>query len=434
MPGTRILGRSRGAVIVAGLALAALAVPAGVAAGARPPQTRHARSAPGRPGAGGDGGWAGSWYAAPSWNSTELGSGPVTVRNVVHLSIGGSQVRLRLTNAFGSAPLTIQQVTVALPASSGSTTAAARDVHEVTFGGSAQVTIPAGAEVASDPVSMAVPAGQDLLVSAGVPASSVPATFHLHATQTNFYAAGDGHAADTSASAFTNTTVSWFYVSGVDVRNPAARGSIVTLGDSITDGVTSTPGANDRWPDDLARRLAQLPANRQCGVLNAGISGNRVLLDGSALPGYAAAGQSAVARLQRDVLSRTGVRTLIVYEGINDIIWEPHELNPQAIIAGLRQIAVQAHLDGIRVIGATISPAGGYAEGFDAQQEAVREAVNRWIRDSHVFDAVADFDAVLRDPADPQRIAPMYDSGDDLHPNDAGYAALANALKLDEVC
>jgi lysophospholipase L1-like esterase len=127
-------------------------------------------------------------------------------------------------------------------------------------------------------------------------------------------------------------------------------------------------------------------------------------------------------------------RTLIVYEGINDIIWEPHELNPQAIIAGLRQIAVQAHLDGIRVIGATISPAGGYAEGFDAQQEAVREAVNRWIRDSHVFDAVADFDAVLRDPADPQRIAPMYDSGDHLHPNDAGYAALANALKLDEVC
>lgn len=279
-----------------------------------------------------------------------------------------------------------------------------------------------------------MPAENDLLISAGIPANSGPATFHLHATQTNYIAAGGNHAADRSAVAFAKTTPSWFYVSGVDVRSPAALGTVVTLGDSITDGVTSTPGADHRWPDYLARRLLALPAGQQCSVVNEGISGNRILLDGAALaPGYAAAGQSAVARVQRDVLSRSGVRTLIVFEGINDIIWQPNQLDPHAITGGLLQIIQQAHAVGVRVIGVTITPAGGFAGGFDTQQEATREAMNSWIRDSHMFDAVADFDAVLRDPADPQRIAPRYDSGDHLHPNDAGYQALADSLQPAEL-
>jgi lysophospholipase L1-like esterase len=356
------------------------------------------------------------------------------VRNVVHTSLGGPEIRIRLTNAFGTSPLTPTQVTVALPLSPGSAQARFGTMTAVTFGGQETATIPVGAEAISDPVRLAVPAETDLLVSAGVPADSGPATFHLHATQVNYVAAGDQHAADLAASSFTKTTSSWFYVTGVDVRAPAAPGTVVTLGDSITDGVTSTVGADHRWPDYLARRLLALPAGQQCGVVNQGISGNRVLLDGAAAgSATAAAGQSAVARVQRDVLSRTGARTLIVFEGINDIIWTPNQLNPLAIIGGLEQIIRQARAAGVRVIGATITPAGGYAEGFDSQQEATRETVNAWIREGHACDAVADFDAVLRDPANPRQISPRYDSGDHLHPNDAGYQALADSLKLPEI-
>jgi lysophospholipase L1-like esterase len=369
-------------------------------------------------------GWAGSWGAAACSGTTELGSGALTVRNIVHTSLGGPEIRIRVSNAFGTAPLAVTAVTVGLPSAAGG--AAASSIVPVTFDGAGTVTIPAGAEVVSDPVTLAVPAAADLLISVAIPADSGPATFHLHATQVNYVAAGDDHAADLAATAFTTTTASWFYVTGVDVRSSGE--TIVALGDSITDGVTSTVGANHRWPDYLARRL-------RLGVLNAGISGNRVLLDGSALAaGYAAAGQSAVARVQRDVLSRTGVRTLILFEGINDLIWQPSQLDPEAIIGGLRQIILQAHAVGVRVVNATLTPAGGYTGGgFGTPQEAVRQAVNAWIRDSGIPDAVADFDAVLRDPADPGRIAPKYDSGDNLHPNDAGYQALADSIKLSDL-
>ena len=423
----------RGSLVAAGALLGASAagIPGRAMAAVRPGAAGAGAGA-----AGGDtrNGWAGSWGASPCSGITELGSAALTVRNVVHTSLGGREIRVRLTNAFGASPLTLTQVTAALPVSPGSAQAQPGTMTVVTFGGQETAVIPAGAEAVSDPVRLAVPAETDLLVSVGVPADSGPATFHLHATQVNYVAAGDDHAADLAAGAFAKTTSSWFYVTGVDVRAPAALGTVATLGDSITDGVTSTVGADHRWPDYLARRLLALPAGQQCGVVNQGISGNRILLDGSAAgSSTAAAGQSAVARLQRDVLSRTGARTLIVFEGINDIIWPPNQLDPRAIIGGLEQIVLQAHAAGVRVIGATITPAGGYAGGFDAQQEATREAVNAWIRDSHAYDAVADFDAVLRDPADPQQIAPRYDSGDHLHPNDAGYQALADSLKLAEV-
>jgi len=433
-------GRSisrRGSLLAAGALLGASAagIP-GRAMAAVLPGTADAGADAGDGTAGGDvrNGWVGSWGASPCSGITELGSAALTVRNVVHTSLGGSEIRIRLSNAFGTSPLTLTQVTAALPVSPGSAQVEPGTMTAVTFGGQETAAIPAGAETISDPVRLAVPAETDLLVSVGVPADSGPATFHLHATQVNYVAASDDHAADLAASAFTKTTSSWFYVTGVDALAPAALGTVATLGDSITDGVTSTVGADHRWPDYLARRLLALPPGRQCGVVNQGISGNRILLDGSAAgSSTAAAGQSAVARLQRDVLSRTGARTLIVFEGINDIIWVPNQLDPQVIIRGLEQIIRQAHAVGVRVIGATITPAGGYAGGFDAQQEATRESVNAWIRDSDTYDAVADFDAVLRDPADPQQIAPQYDSGDHLHPNDAGYQALADSLKLPEV-
>lgn len=381
------------------------------------------------PGSGSGDDWVGSWGAATCSGITELGSDALTVRNVVHTSLGGPLIRLRLSNAFGTATFTPAAVTVGIPVSAGS--AEAKEIVPVTFDGLLAITIPVGAEVVSDPVPLAVDSESDLLVSVGVPAGTNPATFHLHATQVNYVADGDDHAGDLAGTAFSTTTDSWFYVTGVDVLNPAL-GTVVCMGDSITDGVTSTVGADHRWPDYLARWLLKLPPQRRFGVLNAGISGNRVLLDGAALaPGYAAAGQSAVARVQRDVLSRTNVRTLILFEGINDLIWLPSQLDPEQITGGLRQIILQAHAVGIRVISATLTPAGGYTGGgFGAPQETVRQAVNAWIRHSGVPDAVVDFDAVLRDPSDPQVIAPWYDSGDNLHPNDAGYQALANSINL----
>lgn len=416
---------SCGEVIAASAVLAAVGVTtAGVPAWAQ--QAQPPRAAVGHAGQL-SAGWVGSWGAAPSAATQQLGTDAVTVRNVVHSGVGGDEVRVRLTNAFGTQPLSVTGVTVALAQSSSSAAAVPTTMTTATFGGASAVTIPVGGEVVSDPASLRVPAEHDLLVSVAVPADSGPATYHLHATQTNYVATAGDHAAKTSGS--------WFYVDELDVREPASRGTVVALGDSITDGVTSTAGTDRRWPDDLGRRLLAAAGPRACGVLNEGISGNRILLDGSARSsGYAAAGPSAVARLQRDVLSRTDPRTLVVFEGINDIIWPPHQLDPQAIIGGLRQIVLQAHADGIRVVGATITPAGGYSEGFDAQQEATRQAVNMWIRHSHAFDAVADFDAVLRDPANPDRISPTYDSGDHLHPNDAGYQVLADSLHLADVC
>jgi lysophospholipase L1-like esterase len=423
--------RTPAVAAVSALAAAGLAIslPAAAEQAGHPAPPHHDRP----PAAGG---WVGSWGAAPSAGTDQLGTGAVTVRNVVHTGLGGAPVRIRLTNAYGTRPTTFTGVTVALAGSAGSAAAAPGTMRTVTFGGAPTVTVPAGAEAVSDPVALDSPADRDLLVSVGVPADSGPATFHLHATQTSYVAAGDGHTADPAATAFTSTTTSWFYIDELDVRDPAARGTVVAYGDSITDGVTSTPGADRRWPDDLARRLSARPAAHRCGVLDEGISGNRILLDGAARSaGTAAAGASAVARLQRDVLSRTAPRTLVVFEGINDLIWPPHQLDPEQIIGGLRQIIRQAHADGITVVGATISPATGYTgEGFGADQEATRLAVNAWIRHGAEFDAVADFDAVLCDPADPHRLAAAYDSGDHLHPNDAGYQALADSLDLGELC
>jgi lysophospholipase L1-like esterase len=214
----------------------------------------------------------------------------------------------------------------------------------------------------------------------------------------------------------------WHYVSGVDVQG-GAEASIVTLGDSITDGVGSVAGANHRWPDYLADRL-----HGRYGVLNAGISANRLLLD---VPG-SGAGQNALSRFDRDVLSVGGVRTLIVLEGINDIQQDPHQTDPAAITSAYRQLVTQAHARGIRVLGGTLTPFKGWRV-YDETLEATRTAVNTFIRGSGVFDGVVDFDAAVRDPADPLRMLPAYDSGDHLHPGDAGYERMAAAVRLDRL-
>jgi lysophospholipase L1-like esterase len=379
---------------------------------------------------GGTGSWVGSWEGPPTTGVTDTGYANYTIRNVVHTSISGGEVRVRLANTYGTVPVLMGHVTVALPAAKGSAAAAPGTVRNVTFNGSTSITIPAGAEALSDPVRLSVPADHDLFVSIFTPQPSGPVSYHPLPQQTSFYTTDGDHAGDAAATAFTQQTTVWDYVDEVDVLNPAARGSVVTFGDSITDGYQSTPNVDHRWPDFLARRLQQLPPSERLGVLDAGISANRILLDGATTGGPGAfAGQSAPARLDRDALTRTGAHSMIVLEGINDIQELPHQTDPRQIIAGMEQLIAQAHAAGVRVIGGTILPFEGWTT-YDAQEESVRAAVNTWIRTSGAFDAVVDFDAAVRDPADPHRILPSLDSGDHLHPNDAGYAVMAKAVNL----
>ncbi|WP_431896959.1 SGNH/GDSL hydrolase family protein [Nonomuraea sp. bgisy101] len=377
-------------------------------------------------------GWVASWGASPASGvpNTDNGYPNHSIRNVVHLSLGGTAVRVHLSNAFGRSPLVIGAATVALGRGSTSADAVSGTVSELTFGREPSITIPAGAEAVSDPVQMRVPDEADLLVTTFVPTPSGPVTYHPAAQQTSFYATDGDHTAEESGAAFPLATSAWHYVTGVDVRAPAARGAVVALGDSITDGIHSTPNANRRWPDFLADRIMAQPAGRRMGVLNAGISANRLLLDGGGPLGGSAvsAGVNALARLDRDVLSRPGATTVIVLLGINDIQQTPHRTDPAPIVAALRQIIEQAHARDFTVVGGTLTPFKGWRV-HNETLESVRQSVNAFIR-SGAFDAVADFDAALADPADPLRMWPSYDSGDHLHPSDAGYEAMANAVPL----
>jgi lysophospholipase L1-like esterase len=346
---------------------------------------------------------------------------------VAHVGLGGAAVRIRVSNRFGTAPLRLGHVTVAVQASGANSPAAVRGtMRDVTFGRSRSATVPAGADLSSDPVPLPVRADTDLLVTLYLPTVSGPVTTHPLAEQTSFFAVDGDHAPDVAGTAYTGRTSRWYYLTGIDVVAPPARGSVVTFGDSITDGAGSTAGANHRWPDLLADRLLTQPPHRRLGVLNAGISGNRLLRDGAGF------GVRALARLDEDVFSRTGVRSMIVLEGINDIQQTPHETDPARIEAAYREIAARAHARGVKVIGATILPFKGW-QVYDETLEATRQAVNRFIRTSGVFDVVIDFDAVTRDPADPLRLRPAYDSGDHLHPSDAGYKAMANAVDLNRL-
>jgi lysophospholipase L1-like esterase len=387
--------------------------------------------------------WTTVWAAAPvaAVGGVEQGYAGFTIRNVVHTTAGGDRVRIRLSNRYGTRPVRMGHVTVAVSAHTGGRrdgtidrsdgTAVPGTVRDVLFAGRPQVTVPPGADVVSDPVGLRVAADHDLLVSTWTPEPSGTVTYHPAAVQDSFFARGPAdHAGDTVATAFTETTGGWHYVSGLDVAG--GPGTVVALGDSITDGVTSTRGANRRWTDYLAARLARSTVP-DYGVANAGISGNRVLLDDNH-PNWtlsAAAGRSAVTRLPQDVLNQSGARTVIVFAGINDIQQTPRQSDPEPIIAGLAQIAAQAKARGLRVVGATLTPWKGWGP-WTPQLEATRVAVNDWIRagGGGAFDAIADFDAATRDPVDPQRLLPAYDSGDHLHPNDAGNEAMARAVPL----
>lgn len=368
--------------------------------------------------------WVGTWQTAPSGTAagTEQGLPNHSIRNLVHTSVGGAQARIRLSNALGTAPVLMGRVTLARAARGDAADAVPGSMRAVTFGGAESITIPVGAQVVSDPVDLAVPENADLLVTLFTPAPSGPVTFHDVAVQTSFLAPTGDHAAEESGAAFTQPTTHWHYLTGVDVRGGSATAAVVALGDSITDGNTSTPGANRRWPDRLAARLAAQPGPTRLGVLNAGISSNR-LLSNTWNP-------NALSRLDRDVFAAPGARTVIVLLGINDIGGQPQHREPEPITAALRQVATQVRSRGLRVIGGTLTPFGG-SSNYTGELEGVRAAVNEFIRTGGAFDAVVDFDAALRDNAgDPRRLRPEYDSGDHLHPNDAGFQIMAEAVDL----
>jgi lysophospholipase L1-like esterase len=369
--------------------------------------------------------WTGAWATSPQRETGPALAGR-TLRMLVHPTLGGAPLRIRLTNTFGAEDVTFGAVGVARAVAAGAPDLVPGTSRAVTFHGSDTVTVPAGTELHSDPVALGVAYGEDLAVDLYVTVGGdAPAiTGHDAAQGTQFVAAGN-HAGD-PGTAFTGTLNSWFWLGGIDVRPaPAVRGSIVALGDSITDGAYTTWNGNDRWTDDLAARLQALPPRHRLGVLNQGIGGNQILTDRTDCCG-AGTSIAALRRERRDVRRQTGVRYLILAEGINDI---GYRADADSLISGMRTIAGRAHRAGISVIGATITPYGCDTGCFDTTQEATRQRVNAWIRGSGVFDGLADFDAAIRDPHQPDRVLPAYQA-DPLHPNVAGQRALADAIDL----
>lgn len=360
-------------------------------------------------------------HSVVTWGASadRQGAGPAdrSYRLIVRTSVGGTNMRIRLSNAFGDHPVTFAS------AYAGLQRQGAELVHgsnrQLSFGGAASVTVPAGETVLSDPLPGKLAAQANLVISLYVTGAQGPTTGHGMAMQTN-YATSGNHAAEESAANWTDPMGSWYWLDAVDVETSAAIGSVVTLGDSITDGWASTTDENRRWPDYLSRRLQAASGITVKGVANEGISGNKVLADG--------AGQAALNRLQRDVLSQPGVRTVFLYEGINDI--KAHSgVTVDDMIAGYQEIIDRAHAAGKCVVGSTVMPFKGWSE-YDDAAEAVRQGVNEWIRNSGALDAVTDFDKITRSPYDPQLILPFFDGGDHLHPNDKGMQAMADAVDL----
>jgi len=344
---------------------------------------------------------------------------------IVRSSIGGRRVRVELSNAFGSSALLVGAAHVALHDKESAIVGGSD--RPLTFSGKPSFTIPPAAKVISDPVELEVPRLGDLVISLYIPGQADTPTVHLTALHTT-YLSQPGDWTGAISLADSKTVQLWYWISTVDVDAPLKAGLIVALGDSITDGATSTADMNRSWPSQMAERLARNNRTTGIAIVNQGISGNRLLNDG--------AGVSALARLDRDVLSLPGVRWLIVLEGINDIglggrpgAQPPDAVTAEDLIAAYQQIIARAHMHGIRVIGGTLTPYLGAAYATD-EGESIREAVNQWIRTSHAYDAVIDFDAAIEDPANPKHIRPTYNTRDHLHPNDEGYKAMAAAVDL----
>jgi lysophospholipase L1-like esterase len=348
-----------------------------------------------------------------------------TVRMIVHTSMGGRHVRLQLSNAFGTNALRIGAAHVALH-DKDSAIVSGSD-RALTFGGKPSFTIPPAAEAISDPVDLDVPKLGDLVISLFIPQEATTPTVHLTALHTT-YISQPGDFTGAASIAGAKTVQTWYWISAVDVEAPPQARLIVAFGDSITDGATSTPDKNLSWPSQLAERLAANKDTANLAIVNEGISGNRLLNDG--------AGVSALARFDRDVLAQPGVKWLIVLEGINDIglgnfpgAQPPDTVTTEDLIGAQKQIIERAHMRGIKVIGATLTPFVGAAYATD-NGEAMREAVNNWIRTSHAYDAVVDFDVAVQDPANPKQIRASFNIRDRLHPNDDGYRAMALAVNL----
>ncbi|MCG7206979.1 SGNH/GDSL hydrolase family protein [Streptomyces arenae] len=375
--------------------------------------------------------WVGSWAAAPVGGEPGTGRTGLagrSVRNVVHTSMSGTRARVTLSNLYGQSALTLTHASVALAAGRGTAAADAATMRRLTFGGAVSVVIPAGGQAVSDAVALRVPRGADLLVTTYSPTASGPVTYHPRARQISYTAAGD-RTEDAGGGAYTGQTPYWRYVTALDVLSDDSDGTLVAFGDSLTDGVTSTTGANRRWPDVLAGRLRGSGGVPRYGVVNEGISGNQVLADGLGRP---AENERGVGRFSRDVLGRPDVRVVVVDLGINDILRNPGLADADAVTGGLRALVRSAHAHGIRVVGATLMPFRGH-RGWTPARERVRQEINERIRSGRVYDAVTDFDKALRDPYAPDRLRPYYDSGDHLHPNNQGFTKMATTLNLPDL-
>jgi lysophospholipase L1-like esterase len=350
-----------------------------------------------------------------------------SLRQPIRVSQGGSEVRIRVSNVYGTGPLRLTGASIARAAEGAAIEPGS--VRTVLFDGRRSTVVPAGRQTSSDAVSLRVAPLERLTVTLYFAERTGPATFHPFALATAYRAAGN-HLRDAAAAAYTETSQSWYYLSGVDVSGRHG-GTVVAFGDSITDGSFSTPDANNRYPDELAERLVAAGSHK--AVVNAGIGGNKVLTDS---PGF---GDRATARFGRDALDQPGVRTVIVLEGTNDLGMgvgnPPRPVTAEELIAGHRRLIRAAHARGVKIVGATILPFAGvtYPGYWTEAGEKVRDAVNHWIRTGGEYDAVADFERALADPADPDRLNPAYDGGDGLHPNDAGMRTMAETIDLGEL-
>ncbi|QES42768.1 G-D-S-L family lipolytic protein [Streptomyces venezuelae] len=423
-----MISRTRTAFVATATATAvALALTAGAQAS---PAERHAS-------------WTAAWASAPQRPSTgfkpnwsEAGFDDQTLRQVVRVTEGGDRARIRLSNAYGSSPLRIESATIARTKEKGSASVEKGSLTPLTFGGKRGVTIPAQRQLVSDAGKLDLQPFESVTVTLHLSGTTGPATFHAQSFATSYRADGD-HTADTGGRAFGESTESWYYLSGVDVGgSPAARTAkkrdgVVLFGDSITDGFASSTDRDRRWSDALAERLEKAGEPRP--VLNSGIGGNMVLNDSAWY------GEKSANRFARDALDLPGVGTVVVLEGLNDIGYSETDkptykpapvVSARELINGHTELIRKARAKGVRIVGATLLPLGG-SDHYGKHAAAVSDEFNDWVRTSGEYDAYVDFDKALADPRDPERIAPAYDSGDHLHPNDAGYRAMARAVDLE---
>lgn len=390
--------------------------------------------------------WVATWATAGTWRPPFIAAPPAvgspsatptaqaplqsvnqTLRQIVRTSVSGEQVRIVLGNTFGTLPIGVGAAHIGLRAAGA--TLVEGSTRPLTFAGKPAATIPPGAVLVSDTVAFSVPAMTDLAVDLYLPGNtttwSSPLTLHTAAFTTNYLSAS-GNFSGAASFPVATTMTAWWLLTRVEVAAARTARTIVAFGDSITDGTRSTVDTNNRWPDELSRRLRAQPATAHLAVANVAIAGNRLLSEGN--PPF---GVNALARFDRDVLAQPGAAFVIVLEGINDIGMSRLETRRTAdeLIGAYRQLIDRAHTHGLEIFGATLTPFEG-AGYYDAEGETVRQAVNRWIRTSRAFDAVIDFDVVIRDPAAPTKMRTAFDSGDHLHPNDAGYRAMGQAVDL----